>query len=77
MRHLVLAAFMIITALGVTSFAASALQSWAMARNASVDSIDEPLPPHDVAKQDTRGRESLELPASRQGRSRPPSVAGI
>jgi hypothetical protein len=72
MRHLIVAAFMIIAALGVTSFAASALQSWAMARNVSIE-----VPPHDVARHDARGRESLDLPTSRQGRARAASIAGI
>ena len=73
MRHLILAAFMIVVALGVTSFAASALQSWAMARNVAFDE----LPVRDVAKHDSRSRESLDLPTPRQGRSRERSVAGI
>ena len=73
MRHLILAAFMVVAALGVTSFAASALQSWAMARNVS---FDEP-PVRDVAKQDSRSRQSLDLPTPHQGRSREKSVAGI
>jgi HAMP domain-containing protein len=73
MRHLVLAAFMIAVALGITSFAASALQSWAMARSVTVD--EQPI--SDVAKHDSRTRESLDVQAPRQGRSRAQSVAGI
>ncbi len=73
MRHLILAAVMVVAALGVTSFAASALQSWAMARNVTFDE----LPVRDVAKHDSRSRESLDLPTPRQGRSREHTVAGI
>ena len=73
MRHLVLATFMLIAALGITSFAASALQSWATARNVTTDE----LPVNDVAKHDSRARESRDEQAPRQGRARAQSVAGI
>ena len=73
MRHLILAAVMIAAALGATSFAASALQSWAMARAVTFDQ----MPVGDVAKHDSRARDSLDLPTPRQGRSRERSVAGI
>lgn len=73
MRHLIVAAFMVIAALGATSFAASALQSWAMARTVTFDEV----PVRDVAKHDSRSRQSLDLPTPHQGRSRERSVAGL
>jgi hypothetical protein len=66
MRHLILSAFMLIAALGITLGAASALQGWATAQNVGF----EELPVSDVAKHDSLPREPLDNRAVRQGRSR-------
>lgn len=66
MRHLMFAAFMVIAALGITSFTASALQGWATAQRPA---YDEPAT-SDVAKQDPKAKEVADPRAVRQGRSR-------
>ncbi|MFI5000690.1 MAG: hypothetical protein ACHQK9_12495 [Reyranellales bacterium] len=57
---------MVIAALAVTSFAASALQTWATARNVGFDE----LPASDVAKHDSPTREPVDGRPIHQGRSR-------
>jgi len=71
MRHLVLAAFMLVAAVGITLGTATALEGWATARTVT---YVEPTT-NGVAKQDFRLGDTVNGRLVRPGRER--SLAGI